>query len=105
MQDSVKESINSLLMILGIVTMLNMLISLLSNILNLPLNISCIINGLLEMTGGIMKLKITSIPNVLKFILAYYFLSFGGISIQMQTLSMITKIKIRYYKYLIFRLF
>lgn len=101
---SIKESINALLLIFGIVVIFNILVSLVSNILDLSGLASCIINGLLEMTGGIIKLSNLNINIYIKIFLAYYFLNFGGLCIQMQSMSMIDNKKIRYLKYLIFRL-
>lgn len=105
LSESIKTSINALLMIFGIVIMLNLLVALITNIFNLNQFTNTIINGLLEMTGGIMKLSSLDIDICLKIILAYIFLNFGGICIQMQTFSMFNNKKIRYFKYLIFRLF
>ncbi len=102
---SIKKSINSCLLIFGIVIMFNVLVSLIKNIFNLNIILSTIINGILEMTGGVILLGNLSINPAIKFILAYFFLNFGGLCIQMQTLSMIENKKIRYLKYLIFRLF
>lgn len=104
LSESIKTSINALLMIFGIVIMFNLLVALISNIFNLNLYVNTIINGLLEMTGGIMKLSSLNINMYLKIVLAYIFLNFGGICIQMQTFSMFNNKKIRYLKYLIFRL-
>ena len=103
--NSVKTSINSLLLIFGIVVMFNILVSLLKNIFKLNIILSIIINGILEMTGGVISLSYLAINPLLKFLLAFVFLNFGGLCIQMQTLSMIENKKIRYLKYLIFRLF
>lgn len=102
---SIKESISSLLMIFGIVITFNMLVSLLVNIFDLTYLFNVIINGLLEMTGGIIKLSNLNINIYLKIFLAYYFLNFGGLCIQMQAISMLENKKIRYFKYLIFRMF
>lgn len=104
-KSSIKSAINSLLVILGIIIMFNILVTLISKMFLFSGDVSCVINGLLEMTGGIIKLKSTAFPYVAKILLAYYFLSFGGFSIQMQALSMMEKIKIKYVKYFIFRLF
>lgn len=101
---SIKESMTSLLMILGIVITFNILVSLIVNIFNLPYLLEVILNGLLEMTGGIIKLSNLNINIYIKIFLAYYFLSFGGICIWMQTLSMIENKKIKYLKYFIFRI-
>ena len=102
---SIKESINALLLIFGIVVIFNILVSLVSHILDLSELASCVINGLLEMTGGIIKLSNLNVNIYIKIFLAYYFLNFGGLCIQMQSMSMIDSKKIRYLKYLIFRLF
>lgn len=102
---SIKESINALLLIFGIVVIFNLLVSLVSHILDLSELASCVINGLLEMTGGIIKLSNLDVNIYIKIFLAYYFLNFGGLCIQMQSMSMIDNKKIRYLKYLIFRLF
>jgi len=102
---SIKESINGLLLIFGIVVIFNILVSLVSHILDLSELASCVINGLLEMTGGIIKLSNLNVNIYIKIFLAYYFLNFGGLCIQMQSMSMIDNKKIRYLKYLIFRLF
>lgn len=102
---SIKESINALLLIFGIVVIFNILVSLVSHILDLSKLASCVINGLLEMTGGIIKLSNLNVNIYIKIFLAYYFLNFGGLCIQMQSMSMIDNKKIRYLKYLIFRLF
>lgn len=105
LSNSIIKSINSLLLILGIIIMFNILITLILNIFNLNNFTYTVINGILEMTSGIIKLKDLNINYYLKIFLSYYFLTFGGICIQLQTLSMLTQKKIRYFKYLIFRLF
>ncbi len=105
LSSSIKTSINSLLLIFGIIIMFNMLVVLLKNIFNFNPIISSIINGILEMTGGVISLSNLSINPIIKIILAFFFLNFGGLCIQMQTLSMIENKKISYLKYLIFRLF
>ncbi len=101
----IKTSMSQLLVILGIVILFNMLISLLGSIFNISYNVQTIINIILEMTGGITKIKYLQISNIGKIILSYYALSFGGLCIWMQTMSMITSKKIKYFKYFIFRLF
>ncbi len=98
LSESIKTSINALLMIFGIVIMFNLLVALISNIFNLNLCTNVIINGLLEMTGGIMKLSSLDINIYIKIVLAYIFLNFGGLCIQMQTFSMFNNKKIRYLK-------
>lgn len=105
LSESIKNSINSLLMIFGIIIMFNILVNLIGNIFNLPYLLNVIINGILEMTGGIMKISNLNINIIPKFLLAYFFLNFGGICIHMQAFGMLKNKKISYLKYLIFRVF
>ena len=105
LSSSIKNSVNSSLIIFGIIIMFNILITLLKNIFNFNEIVSTIINGLLEMTSGVISLSNLCINPIIKFILAYVFLNFGGLCIQTQTLSMIENKKIKYLKYRIFRLF
>ena len=82
-----------------------MLTILIREILNLNNTLSVIINGILEMTGGVTKVSELNINTLLKIIMTYIMLNFGGLSIHMQAFSMLENKKIRYLKYLIFRLF
>lgn len=102
---SIKESVSSLLCILGIVIFFNILICLITNIFNLNLFSKTIINILVEMTSGVIGISYLNISCIIKFILSYFSLSFGGLCIIMQTISMIQNKKIKYLKYFIFRLF
>lgn len=101
----IKKSINSLLMIFGIVITFNLLTTLIKNIFYLNGVSSTIINGILEMTGGTAALSKLNVNKMIKIIISYVFLNFGGFCIHMQTMGMIENKKIRYFKYLIFRLF
>lgn len=101
----IKKSINSLLMIFGIVIMFNLLTTLIKNVFYLNGVSSTIINGILEMTGGTAALSKLNVNKIIKIIISYVFLNFGGFCIHMQTMSMMENKKIRYFKYLIFRLF
>lgn len=102
---SIKNSVNALLMILGIVIMFNILVTLICNIFNISELIATLVNGTLEMTGGIIKLTYLKMSTTLKFLISYLFLNFGGLCIQLQALSMIDNKKIKYYKYFIYRMF
>lgn len=102
---SIKQAIYALLTIMGIIILFNMLTILIREILNLNNTLSVIINGILEMTGGVTKVSELNINTLLKIIMTYIMLNFGGLSIHMQAFSMLENKKIRYLKYLIFRLF
>lgn len=102
---SIKQAIYALLTIMGIIILFNMLTILIKEILHLNNTLSVIINGILEMTGGVTKVSELNINTLLKIIMTYIMLNFGGLSIHMQAFSMLENKKIRYLKYLIFRLF
>lgn len=102
---SIKQAIYALLTIMGIIILFNMLTILIKEILHLNNTLSVIINGILEMTGGVTKVSEININTLLKIIMTYIMLNFGGLSIHMQAFSMLENKKIRYLKYLIFRLF
>lgn len=102
---SIKQAIYALLTIMGIIILFNMLTILIREVLNLNNTLSVIINGILEMTGGVTKISELNINTLLKMIITYIMLNFGGLSIHMQAFSMLENKKIRYLKYLIFRLF
>jgi hypothetical protein len=61
--------------------------------------INCFINGLLEVTGGLIKLSNLNINYKLKEILAISFISFGGLSIysQLKSTTMDTSINQKYF--------
>ena len=113
---SIKNSIESILLIGGFIVFFSVIISMLdssrilnvfSNVLNIILNIlniptsfsNGIIIGLVELTNG---LKIICIPNNnTSIIICSFMLGLGGISIFMQILSIISKEKISILPYII----
>lgn len=101
----VKISMMQLLSIFGIVILFNILISLIGEIFNINELFKAMINIMLEITSGIAKIGKLNLRIPIKIFLSYYALTFGGICIWMQTISMITNKKIKYFKYFIFRLF
>ena len=103
-KDSINLSINSILIIFGIIVMFNILIVLISNIFKFKFVTNVLISVFLEITSGITKFKCLNINYLLKFFICYIFLNFGGICIHMQSLSISKNKKIRYLKYLIFRI-
>lgn len=59
-------------------------------------NLNCLINGILEVTGGLSKLSNLNINFFLKKIIAISFISFGGLSIHSQIKSIIVDANISY---------
>lgn len=82
----IKDTIDTLLMILGTLIVFNLIINL------LPINnllIKNILNGFLEITTGLKGLNYLNISENIKIILSLIYLSFGGISIHMQIKSIL----------------
>lgn len=82
----IKDTTDTLFMILGTLIVFNIIINL------LPINnllIKNIINGLLEITTGLKGLSFININNFIKILLTTIYLSFGGISIHTQIKSIL----------------
>lgn len=102
--DSIIKTINTLMLLLGIITTFLILTTVLSNILNLNIYYKTIISGILEMTSGINNIKILPIPLIIKSCLITFFICFGGISIHLQIMSILSDYNIHYNKYFICRI-
>ena len=94
--NSIKKSINSLLIILGI----NIFISILSNILFSNSISNIFIKGLLDLTNGLSLLNNLSFK--IKIIFSIIFISFGSITTHLQCISLLPCIN--YNKYLLSRI-
>ncbi|MGN1311756.1 MAG: hypothetical protein ACI4U4_01940 [Bacilli bacterium] len=94
---SIKKSINTLLMVSGTVTSFLIISTLISNIFNLNQYMSVLVQGILEMTMGLSNLSILDINNIYKVIFSSGLISFGGLSIHMQVMSILDDFK--YFNY------
>lgn len=104
LREATTNAINTLLLILGTITVFLVLSTIINKQFSLPPFIQTMISGLLEMTQG---LKYTSLLNIdlrTKATLMTMFLSFGGLSVHMQVLSIISDTKIKYMPFFIARL-
>ena len=93
---SIINSINTLLIILGIIITYLILITLLTNTLNLNKNIDAVLTGLLEMTSGISKISNLNYNIKIKASIITAFISFGGLSIHTQIKSIINDADIKF---------
>lgn len=84
--DSLKNTINALINILGTIMFMMILITLLKTH-NIYFN--NIINGLIEITSGIINLKFLALSYQTKLILTAIYLGFGGLSIHLQIKSIL----------------
>ena len=101
---SIFKTINTLLLLLGIITTFLIISALIKNIFNTSDFINSIISGILEMTGGIKSISFLNISTKLKATLIGFFISFGGLSIHMQVMSILSDTSIKYLPYLISRI-
>ena len=102
--NSISSGINTLLLILGTISVFLIITTLINNIFNLNGISKVIINGLFEMTQGLKYLETLSLSVNLKGLLAVIILSFGGLSVHMQIITIISDTKIKYFPYFIGRI-
>lgn len=104
LKNSIQKSIDTLLMILGTIAFFVMLNSIITE-LPLPNILKFFSNCFLEMTSGIYYVSSLSFSMCLKSALICMILSFGGLSVHFQIISIIGNTKIKYQPYLIARIF
>ena len=102
-KNSIYNSINTLLLILGTVSFFMIIISIINN-LDINIYLKIFLNSILEMTNGINYIGSLNITVIYKVIIITMILSFGGFSVHFQVLSILENIKIKYQLYLISRI-
>ena len=102
---AIKKSIDTILLICGIVTMFMLLSSIVVNTFNFNIYNSMIVKGILEITIGLEALGKLGIHLIYKAVIASCFLSFGGLSVHMQVMSQITDTDIKYRYFFIGRIY
>ncbi len=102
--NSIINSFYTLILIFGTITFFLIITTILNNILQLNSYHQTILNGIFEMTQGLKYTSELSIPLVYKATLATFFISFGGLSVHIQTLGILSNTKIKYYPFLIARI-
>lgn len=122
LSNSIMSAINTVLLIGGFIVLFSVIISMLEsskilaifsnllqpvlNIFNIPTSFANgIVSGIIELTNGVSKVAL--IPNKListNIVICAFLLGFGGISVSLQILSIISKAKISIKPYLIGKL-
>lgn len=102
--NSLTSSINTLLLILGVMTMCLVLTTIIDNNINIGSILQSILNGSIEMTQGLKYISTEPIPLKLKCILSVMILSFGGLSVHMQIVGILSDTKIKYLPFLCCRI-
>ena len=98
--NSLVESINTLLLVLGVITLSLVITTIISNNLNLNSTFQSVLNGFVEMTQGLKYISLEAIPLKLKCVLSVMILSFGGLSVHMQIMSILSDTDIKYLPFL-----
>lgn len=102
---AIKNSIDTLLTILGTLTCFLVLSSIIINRLNLNPYNSTLLKGILEITMGLKSLSLLNINDIYKVVISSMFISFGGLSVHMQILSFLIDTDISYKPFFISRIF
>ena len=93
-----------LINVFGIIIFFSLIITTLNKYLNLTPFSNVLFNGLIEITTGLKYLSLLKISKIKAATLATFFISFGGFSIHLQTMSILNKYNINYYLYLFSRI-
>ncbi len=102
--NSIFKTFKTLLLLLGIITTFLILTIIIKRIFNFNDISIAIISGLLEMTQGVTAISELSLAINIKASLITFFISFGGFSIHMQVMSILSNTNIKYFPYFIARL-
>lgn len=98
------NGINTLLLILGVVTMFLVITTIIDQNLSLSPFFQSLLNGFFEMTQGLKYISILALPLKLKTVFSVMILSFGGLSVHMQAVSILSDTKIKYFPFFVSRI-
>lgn len=102
---SIKNSIDSLLLILGTLTVFLIISTIIINLFNLNQINNLLIKIILEITSGLKEMSTINFNNSTLVILSSCILSFGGLSVHMQVINELTDTDISYKNFFIGRIF
>ena len=96
LKNAIKDTIDTLLVVFGTITSTLVF----SSIINAYFNFNPVFNGILEVTSGLKYVSIESNTILFKIIISTFFISFGGLSIHAQVMSILDNKAIKYIPYL-----
>lgn len=99
---SIRNSLDILINVFGIVTFFLIIINLIFKDPNSTLSIPII--GITEMTTGLKYLSLSDLSLNTKLFLSVFFISFGGFSVHFQIMSILNEKKVKYLPFLIARI-
>ena len=101
---SINNTIKTMFLIYGIIIFTSLLTNIITINLNLSPFINAILTGLLEMTQGLQLVANLPLNLPIKVSLMTFFISFGGISIHIQIMGILSEYQINYYIYFLARI-
>lgn len=101
---SIKKSLDTLIMILGTIVFYMILTNLLGEIIDLKGVYEVIFKGIIEITQSLKIIPNLIVLSIIKEIITIAIISFGGLSIHTQVLSIISDTKIKYHNFFIGRI-
>ena len=101
---AIKEAISTLLLILGSISVCSIILTIIKSTFNINEINTALISGIIEITQGLKYISVLNISIKLKTCISIAFLSFGGLSIHIQVMSILNDTKIKYRFYLIGRI-
>lgn len=102
--NSLINTINTLLLILGVITFFLVITTIINCNINLNLYHQSILNGIFEITQGLKSISNLPISLKTKTTICAMILSFGGLSGHMQIMSILSDTKIKYLPFLLARI-
>ena len=103
LKTSINNTIDTLFLILGIITTCIIITCIINNVLSFNENFKFIF-GFIEVTQGLKYLSISNFSIKFKAIISSFLISFGGFCIHAQVFSILDNKKIRYLPYLLSRI-
>lgn len=103
---SIFDSLNTMFLLLGVVTIFLIINSFINQLFTLPPILNTIFSGMLEMTQGVKNASnLTGVSELIKVMLITGIISFGGFSVHMQVIGIISSQKIKYKPFFLARVF
>ena len=101
---AIKGSIDSLLMILGTLTVFLIISTIIINLFKFGIKTTLLIKSILELTSGLKELSLINFNNNTLVMLSSCILSFGGLSVHMQVINELNDTDISYKNFFIGRI-
>lgn len=101
--NGIKDALNTLLSIFGIITSFLIITTLLNESLITNSYLKVFLSGLLEMSSGLKMLSLLDLPTTYKALISTFFISFGGLSVHAQIMNILDTKKVKYLPFLFAR--